>query len=199
MTLPFRLMVITDWSVPDLVRRVDAICDLEGLALQHRHPGVSDRQFLDEAKQLAERCGRTNTPLFINRRLDVALAVGAHMHLPAHGLRVSDVKPYLPAGRWVSHAVHHEAELQPGADLALISPVFQPGSKPADERPLLGLEGFSRLAAMAGCPAFALGGFTVESPRPADAAGLAVVSAVWRAADPRLAALHLLGAPVHGP
>ncbi|MFP2896649.1 thiamine phosphate synthase, partial [Corallococcus sp. 4LFB] len=140
-----RLVVITDWRLPRarlltaLERALEAGPEV---AVQHRHPEASGRVFLEEARLLAEVCrGRA---LFVNGRLDVALLVGAHLHLPASGPSPRDVRPFLPEGRLVSVAVHdaREAEAAVGADLALVSPVFAPGSKPGDTRDTLGPRGF---------------------------------------------------------
>lgn len=194
--LPFRLLLITDWGLDDLPGRVARALEAgPGIAVQHRHPGVSDRQFFDEAVRLAEVCRAAGAPLFVSRRLDVALAVDAHLHLPAYALRAADVRPHLPAGRLVSVAVHDEAEAlaAAGADLALVSPVFAPGSKPTDTRPTLGPEGFHRLASAVPCPAFALGGLdAARAQQLSGAAGVAVVSSVLAAADPRGACRGLL-------
>jgi thiamine-phosphate pyrophosphorylase len=182
--LPFQLLLITDWSVPDLLERLSsALSAGPGVAIQHRHPEASGRQFFDEAVRLRERF--PDAPLFINRRLDVALAVGASLHLPAYGLLPSDVRGRVPL---VSVAVHsaEEAQRAEGADFALVSPVFEKGSAAP-----LGVEGFQRLAAALPCPAFALGGVREKVP---GAAGHAVISAVLRAADPKEAAAKLLGA-----
>ncbi len=195
--LPFSLLLITDWSLGQsalLAAVADALTAGPGLAVQHRHPGALGRQFLDEGRRLAELCARHGAPLFVNGRLDVALALGAHLHLPAHGLRVADVRPHL-SGRLISAAVHDEAEARDaaGADLALVSPVFAPGSKPGDTRTPLGPEGFRRVARAFGGPAFALGGLTADRARELrPLSGVAVVSAVLGAKSPASAARALL-------
>jgi len=196
--LPFRLLIITDWSLPTLLDRLEqALSAGPGIAVQHRNPGATTRDFYRDGERLAALCARHGAPLFVNGRLDVALGLGAHLHLPARGLRPADVRPHLPPGRWLSAAVHDAAEATgaAGADLALVSPVFAPGSKPTDTRRQLGPDGFRALAARLPCPAFALGGLTAETARTlAPLAGVAVISAVLRADDPRRAAEALLAA-----
>ncbi|AKF82085.1 thiamine-phosphate pyrophosphorylase [Myxococcus fulvus 124B02] len=195
-----RLVVITDWRLPRgrlleaLSRALDAGPDV---AVQHRHPEATSRGFLEEARVLAALCHARGNPLFINGRLDVALLVDAHLHLPAHGLLPAQVRPRLPEGRLLSVAVHDEAEALDarGADLALVSPVHAPGSKPGDARRPLGPEGFRALAGRLECPALALGGITGERARALEgAAGVAVISAVLEAEDPAHAARTLLAA-----
>jgi thiamine-phosphate pyrophosphorylase len=104
------------------------------------------------------------------------------------------VRPHLPEGRLVSVAVHDEQEARRarGADLALVSPVFPPGSKPDDTRPTLGPEGFRKLASALPCPALALGGITPERALLlGGAAGFAVISGVLEAEEPGAAARAL--------
>ena len=193
-----RLVVVTDWRLPRerLLWALEAALEAgPGVAVQHRHPEAPVRLFLEEARLLAALCERRGRALFVNGRLDVALLVGAHLHLPAGGLRPADVRPLLPAGRLVSVAVHdaREAAEAAGADLALVSPVFSPGSKPGDTRAPLGPEGFRALQAALPCPALALGG--IDAGRAhllPTAAGHAVVSAVLCSADPQAAARALL-------
>lgn len=200
-----RLLVITDWALPRerLLAALAQVCTLgPRVAVQHRAPDMPARRFLVEARALAALTGATGAHLFVNGRLDVALRVGAHLHLPATGLAVAEARAHLPPGRWLSVAVHApgEAAAAAGADLALVSPVFRPGSKPGDVRPTLGREGLRALAALLPCPAYALGGVTPDTaPSLAGAAaGLAAIHGVLGAPAPREAAeclLAALGAP----
>ncbi|MFY0566655.1 thiamine phosphate synthase [Archangium lansingense] len=192
-------MVITDWRLPRerLLTALERALEVgPQVAVQHRHPEAPTRQFLEEARLLAELCRARGNPLFVNGRLDVALLVGAHLHLPAAGLTPAGIRPHLPPGRQVSVAVHDEQEARraQGANLALVSPVFSPGSKPEDTRPTLGPEGFRKLAAALPCPALALGGLTPErASLLTGAAGFAVISAVLEAEDPAAVARALCG------
>lgn len=191
-----RLIVITDWGIPELRERLEPVLSLgPEVGIQHRHPGAADRAFLEEGRSLAALCRRSGNPLFVNGRLDVALLLAAHLHLPARGVSISDVRPHLSPGSWVSIAVHDpvEAAATDGATLALLSPVYRPGSKPADARAPLGPDGFEKLATTLSCPAFALGGISPgNAERVRGAAGFAVISSVLRASDPRAAAASLL-------
>jgi thiamine-phosphate pyrophosphorylase len=195
-----RLVLITDWEMGEraLLEAVDDVLPLgAAVAIQQRHPGAEGGELLREARLLAARCAHFGVPLFMNERVDVALLVGAHLHLPARGPDIADVRPFLPRGQWISIAVHDDAEAERarGADLALVSPVFGAGSKPGDTRPVLGVDGFAHLAQRLECPAFALGGIDAQRARhlPRDlTAGVAAISAVLRAPRPRDAAQTLL-------
>lgn len=194
------LLVITDWTLGE--ERLFSVLGRLGalgprLAVQHRHPGASTRTFLTQARALASLCARHGNPLFVNGRLDVALLVGAHLHLPVDAPTPAQVRAHLPRDLWVSASVHSPAELERalGADLLLVSPVFAPGSKPTDARPTLGAGGYARLRALARCPALALGGMTPERLGMLGGVdGVAVQSAVLGAEDPVAVAAAFLQA-----
>jgi thiamine-phosphate pyrophosphorylase len=194
-----RLLLVTDWSLGEqrLLQALEEACALgPEVGVQHRHPEAPTRPFLAEARTLAALCATHQNPLFVNGRLDVALLVGAHLHLPVDAPTPADVRRHLPPGRWVSASVHDEAELQraAGADLVLLSPVFTPG-KPGPPQKTLGPEGYARLRAASTCPALALGGIRLDSLTAlGPVEGVAVQSAVLRHAQPGAAARALLRA-----
>lgn len=190
--LPFKLILITDWSLPDCLERVRAALRAgPGIAVQHRHPGATDRQFYEEGLRLKEACG--DAPLFINGRLDLALGLDAHLHLTERSLLAADVRPHLGA-KWISAACHPPAAASQGVDLLLVSPVFPPLSK-VDQRVPLGVDAFHAFARECHTPCFALGGITAARvPSLLPVAGVAVVGEVMHAASPAHAAEALLEA-----
>ncbi|MFY1697637.1 MULTISPECIES: thiamine phosphate synthase [unclassified Solwaraspora] len=108
---------------------------------------------------------------------------GDAVHLSAAG-------PYPPPSfGLVGRSCHDEAELGrlTTEDYVTVSPVFTTASKPGYGPPL-GPAGLARLARAAGRPVVALAGVTtaeqVATCRAAGAAGVAVMGAVMRAADP---------------
>jgi thiamine-phosphate pyrophosphorylase len=191
-----RLILITDWRIPDLLQRVEQALDAgPEVAVQHREPGAPVRASLEHARALAELCERKQRAFFVNGRLDVAIALGAHLHLPAGGMTAAEARPHLSAG-WISVAVHNDAEARTaaGADFALVSPVNRAGSKPDDRRPPLGAEGFQALSRLLPCPAYALGGMTPASISSLAPPGAAVISAVLGSKDPRQTAAECIAA-----
>jgi len=200
MALP-RLIVLTDWTLPEDRHRaaLEAVAALgPDVCLQHRDPGAPTRSFLERARWLAGLAARTGAQLAVNGRLDVALLVGANVHLPVDGPRPREVRPFVPPGRWLSAAAHSPEELRAaeGCDVVLLSPVYPPGSKPDDARPPLGADGFERLAcAAAPMPCYALGGLTpTRVAGLAPVRGVAVQSGILRALDPAAAARAFLSA-----
>ncbi len=76
-----RLILITDWRVPDCLERVAAAAAVdERVAIQHRHHGVPRAQFVEEAKRLRD----VAPGLFINSDVDLARELGCGLHLPEH-------------------------------------------------------------------------------------------------------------------
>lgn len=191
-----RLVLITDWSLgPSLLPAVErALQAGPGIAVQHRHPGAEVRLVHDEAVALQAVTSRHGAPLFINGHLDVALALGTHVHCPGDGLDPAEVRKVLPPARWLSLPVHALNDVPDGAmaDLALVSPVFTPGSKPDDARPTLGPDGFLALAKVLSCTAVALGGISPTTARELPGERYACLTAVLRAEDPLQAARELL-------
>ena len=193
-----RLVVITDWAMGEaqLFRALEAALGSGvSIAIQHRDPEATTRVYFERGLRLKALCERFSAPMFVSARVDLAIALGAHLHLPARALPATQVREALPRGRWISVAVHDEAEVRAatGADFALVSPVFETSSKPGAAP--LGAEGFARLAAHLPCPAYALGGVRADRLHALrGCAGAAVISAVLRADDPATALRELAGA-----
>ncbi len=196
MTLPFRVILITDWSIDGLVDKVGAALSAgPGVAIQHRQPNVSDRTYFENGLRLRDVCQLHQAPLFVSRRLDGALALGAHLHLPSSSLSPSNVRGFLPADKLISVSIHNDSEVDRShdANIALVSPVYSPGSKPGDSRTPLGERGFHALASKLQCEAFALGGINAERLEAScPFQGVAVISHVLHAADPKAAMKRLL-------
>lgn len=136
--------------------------------------------------------------LFVKERADLALAVGADgLHLGERSVASRDARCF---GLAISRACHDRAGLLAAeSDLALLSPVAAPSSKPLTGA-ALGVDGFARCVLELPRPAmavYALGGVTpaLAGPlREAGAKGLAVLGGVFGAPDPGAAAAALLDA-----
>jgi len=137
-----------------------------------------------------------STRLFVNDRLDVALAVGAAgVQLGAAGLDPQDARRLEPRW-WIGKSVHDLGEATAarasGADYLLVGPLYRTATHP-DREPL----GLARLAPIIGLglPVIAIGGVTpprVGAVRRAGAYGVAAIRALWDAADPAGAAREML-------
>lgn len=177
-------------------------------AIQVREPAASTRDLCRLAEAVHQALAGTDVPLLINDRLDIALAVGAEgVHLgqsdlpPSHARRVAGGD--LLIGLSVSGVPQtDEAKALPQAmlDYLGVGPVFATATKPLAAPPL-GLSGLAQVRAAARLPCVAIGGInssTAEQVRATGVDGIAVVSAVCAASDPKAAAAILRPAQLGG-
>ena len=193
-----RLIAITDDlrdGVDGLRARADAAVRGGVTMIQLRLKQVDPRDLLVAARALVS----LPVPVIVNDRADVALAAGAagvHVgvgDVPAHALR-QIVPPEFIIGASVGS--DDEVARAAGADYVGIGPVFAATSR-ADSAVAIGLAEFARLAARVALPAVAIGGINAANCRDAlgaGASGVAVIRAVFAAADPELAARELSSA-----
>lgn len=193
-----RLHAITDERIarrpdlPDVARRLAAEGG-ERLAFHARGRGLSGLEHFELATRLSVY---RPTRLFVNDRLDVALATGATgVQLTQGSLAPGDARR-LNAGWWIGQSVHDWDEAATaraaGADYLLVGPVYPTATHP-DAEPL----GVARLQPIVslGLPVIAIGGVTPERAvelRRAGAFGVAAIRALWDAADPADATRRLL-------
>jgi thiamine-phosphate pyrophosphorylase len=127
-------------------------------------------------------------PVIINDRADVALACGAAgVHVGVDDVPVAALRHIVPPGFIIGASVRAD---NAGADYLGIGPVFATASK-ADAPSPIGIDGFLALRARNSAPAVAIGGITASNAaemKKVGAAGVAVIAAVFGAADPEAAA-----------
>ncbi|HEV8510751.1 MAG TPA: thiamine phosphate synthase [Gemmatimonadales bacterium] len=193
-TLP-RLHAITDERIarrPEMDAIARALADGGGsdLAIHARGRELTGREHYD----LAFRLSVLPSYLFVNDRLDVALAVPvAGVQLAYGSLPVSAARALNPVW-WIGKSVHDLAEAEAartaGADYLVVGPVFATASHPG--RAPLGLKRLKAIIKAAdGLPVIAIGGITadrVREVRKSGAYGIAAIRALWDDADPSLAA-----------
>jgi thiamine-phosphate pyrophosphorylase len=192
-----RLHAITDERVarrPDLDHLVARLAQVgDGIAVHARGRSLTGREHYDLAVRLS---GRPPLRLFVNDRLDVALAAGAAgVQLGAGSPEAGDARRLGPAW-WIGGSVHSleaaRTATAQGADYLLVGPVYHTATHP-DVAPL----GVARLEAFTslGLPVIAIGGVTPERVtelRRAGAYGVAAIRALWDATDPAAAAGEIL-------
>lgn len=197
--LPARLLVVTDRSATDApeVAARQLRATLERLLragacwvwFRERDLASDARRAL--ARDIALLVRREGGFLTIGADAALAADLGADgVHLPG-GTTATDIaqgRRCLPGGR-IGVSAHTPEDVavavRAGADYATLSPIFPTPSKPG-YGPALGVEAL-RTAAAFGMPVIALGGITVDRVsqcREAGAAGVAVMGALMRAADP---------------
>lgn len=200
MTLPPLHVVVTDAVASDeafveRAQHMQEVCG-ESLAIHLRIRRATDRRLLEWAEALEEGAVETDGWLVVNGRIDVALAVGAEAvqvgrdHLPIAAVR-DLAGESLRIGASVHDVPTADLRRREGADYLLAGSVYHTATHPGIEPAGVGL--IEHLSPMR-LPVIAIGGVTVGRVgelRAAGAAGVAVVSAVWDAADPVNAAAEL--------
>ena len=193
-----RLHAITDERIarrPDLNSVARALAEGGGsdLAFHARGRELTGREHYD----LSFRLSVLPSQLFVNDRLDVALAVPTAGVQLGHGsLPVSAARALNPLW-WIGKSVHDLAEAEAaktaGADYLVVGPVFATASHPG--RSPLGLARLQEIGAAAGeIPVIAIGGITVERVREVrsrGAYGVAAIRALWDDAEPAAAARRM--------
>ena len=176
----------------DLIAVVRAALDAGLPAVQLRDKDLPGRPLLVLAEQLRSETARTGALLFVNDRIDVALAAGADgVHLGGGSLPAEVARGLLGSAALIGVSTHVPGEASAGADFVFFGPVWETPSKS-------GTQGETRLAEavrQATVPVLAIGGVTparVAAARAAGAAGVAVIRAILSAADPATATRALL-------
>src|SRR5204862_26165 len=124
----------------------------EALAVQLREKDLSAAALLQVARRLRDITGRAGVRLFVNDRVDVALAAGADgVHLNHTSLTVTDVRAAAPALQ-IAVSTHTAEQVSAAKDSGQVSfvvfgPVFDTPSKRAYGPPL-GLENLRQASAI---------------------------------------------------
>ncbi|MDO4258590.1 MAG: thiamine phosphate synthase [Actinomycetaceae bacterium] len=176
-------------------------------AVQIREKNGNTRDMLDLVETLARRLP-DHVALFVNDRIDVFLAARARgarvtgVHIGQRDLPPQDVRALIGDEPLIGLTANTPTDLAEAATNPAriayvgIGTVHGTTSKP-DAPPPLGVDGVARLAAASPLPALAIGGITpddVPALRKGGLAGVAVVSWVCAAPDPRAAAAELVRA-----
>lgn len=175
---------------------------LEGgvTVVQLRAPEWHKRAWLALAADLLPITRRFGVPLIINDHIDVALACGAEgVHIGQKDLPPEIARKLLGPRALIGLSVSNEREVDDANPLGTmidyvgVGPVFDTPTKP-DASAALGIEGIAALCARSLHPAVAIGGIQLSNAadvKRAKPGGIAVVSAICKSADPRLAAQQL--------
>ncbi|KAI5120643.1 hypothetical protein M0805_007980 [Coniferiporia weirii] len=183
---------------------------LEGgvTVVQVREKNTDTGEFLEVARKTKDICHKYNVPIFINDRVDIALAMGADgVHVGQSDMPARIVRQLLPPGTLIGVSANTPADaaaaVADGADYIGIGPIWSTQTK-ADIKNVLGPRGAGavldalqgsdvRAVAIAGINARntlrTLHGVVSASGRALD--GVAVVSAIMASRQPREAAREI--------
>ncbi len=169
--------------------------------VQLREKDLGSDRFLQQARSMKSVTDEMGVPLIINDRLDIAMeCAAAGVHLGQEDMGCAEARrtagERMIIGISVStpqEAVSAEAA---GADYLGVSPIFLTGTK-TDTPPPSGLEGLRAIRKAVRIPLVGIGGINATNTADiirAGADGVAVVSAIMAAPDPRMATRQLIAA-----
>jgi len=197
LSVDFRLYLITDRKIaakplPEAVRLA-----LQGgvRAVQLREKDLPVRELLALAQELRAITREFGAKLFINDRVDVAVAVGADgVHLGHQSMPPEAVRKAAGKGLLIGVSTHNPEEARAaeagGADFITFGPIFQTPSKSEYGVPV-GIDAIKAIKNEVKIPIFALGGIKSGNVRQvimSGASGMAMISAILAAPDIKEAA-----------
>ncbi len=199
-----RIVVITDeqLAAPRSVEEVVEMALAGGArTIQLRAKGSAPGSVLETADRLRTVTRRAGALLFVNDRLDIALAAAADgVHLGPDDVPLAAARRVVPPDFLVGWSTDdpmkaRRAELE-GADYIGCGSVYATRTKDVGEE-AIGLDRLDEVARAVSIPVVGIGGITparATEVRSTAAAGVAVVSAVMGAPDPTAVVRSILAA-----
>lgn len=197
-----RLVMITseDLAGPnDVVNVVQRALSAGAPSIQLRAKEATARELTAMVQVLLPSVRAAGSLLFVNDRLDVALAAGADgVHLGPDDLPVRDVRSTVADDFIVGYSTDDPEEAAQaqadGADYLGSGTVYATTNK-SDPGEVIGVEGLRRVVEAVSIPVVGIGGITpdrAEAVAETGASGIAVIGAVMSAADPGDAVRRLM-------
>lgn len=198
----FDLYLITDRKLThgrDLCWILERALDGGVKAIQLREKDLNGKELLKLAERVARLCQKYQAQLFINDRVDVALAVdAAGVHLGETSIPVSAARSLLGAQRSIGVSIHSLAGArraeQDGADFVVFGPVYFTPSK-ADFGAPQGIIALQNIVENISLDVYAIGGIKADNlpeTKHVGSRGVALISAIMSADDPALATKQIL-------
>jgi thiamine-phosphate pyrophosphorylase len=184
-----------DADTARLASGVDAALAGGARAVQYRNKSADARLRVEQAGVLQRLCRQYRVPLIINDHLEVALAVDADgLHLGAEDGGLAQARARLGERKILGASCYDRLDAalaaeRAGADYVAFGSFFPSAVKPGAVRAPLALLGAARREVS--LPVLAIGGITIDNAPQlvaAGADGVAVISALFGAADVRAAA-----------
>lgn len=198
----FDLYLVTDRKLTqgrDLVWVLERALEGGARAVQLREKDLDGRELFTLAERVSRLCQRYRAQLFINDRVDVALAVDADgVHLGEMSMPITAVRALIGTHRGIGVSTHslegaRRAE-QEGADFVVFGPVYFTPSK-ADYGAPQGMSVLEKIVANLSLAVYAIGGIKPNNLRETMTVGIhgvALISAVMSAEDPAHATKQIL-------
>ncbi len=190
-----RLYIILDPSVcPErpLIDVLTASAEAGATLFQYRNKTASMKEAYHEALPLRQAAAKAGVLFIVNDRCDLALAVDADgVHVGQGDLPLDLARKIMGPDKLIGISTHNPEQVKEASagqpDYLGFGPIFTPGSK-LDHDPVVGLEGLRTIRRLTSLPVFAIGGIQigqVGDVMEAGADGVAVISAILKAADIR--------------
>lgn len=193
----FRLYLITDTALcggfEALCRCIEAALEAGVRAVQLREKDLPIREYLSRAEKMRLLTQRYDARLFVNDRVDIAVAVDADgVHLGQAGIPPHAAKAV--SGRLVVGASTHSVDEalraeREGADFITLGPIYATPSKERYGAPV-GLPVLHDVVNAVSVPVFGIGGITTTNTQEVlaeRAYGIALISGILAAGDRRAA------------
>lgn len=198
----FDLYLITDRKLArggDLCAVLEQALDGGVKAIQLREKDLDGKELFELADKISVRCQRYNAQLFVNDRIDVALAVdAAGVQLGKTSLPIETARGLLGPKKLIGYSTHSSDEAKEaernGADFVLFGPVYFTPSKASYGAPQ-GLAPLKSTVAKVAIPVYAIGGIkttNLAETLEAGSRGVALISAIMSAENPAGAARAIL-------
>lgn len=200
--IDFNFYLITDRLQTrdrDLLQVVEQALKGGVRAVQVREKDLSSRELYELAYELRKLTARYDARLIINDRADIALAVDADgVHLGEKSLPIHRARKILGERMLIGVSCHNQISAitaqEKGADFITYGPVYYTPSKAVYGKPV-GVERLQEVVELIQIPIFALGGINAGNAHEViagGASGIAAVSAILKADNPREAAAELI-------
>jgi thiamine-phosphate pyrophosphorylase len=188
----------------DLVDDVRAALAGGVTCVQLRAKRLGGHDFLALAQAVRTEVHAEGALFVVNDRVDVAVAAGADgVHVGLSDLPLAATRRIVGPDLFIGYSPYTLDQVAgsaaAGADYVGLGPVFATASK-ADADPPIGVAGLAARTRATSLPAVGIGGITAENAGDvirSGADGVAVISAILSAPDPRAAAAELAIAVAH--
>ncbi|ELB2895010.1 thiamine phosphate synthase [Vibrio alginolyticus] len=198
----YRLYLVTDdqQDLATLKRVVRKAVEGGVTMVQVREKHGDVRAFIERAQAVKDILKDTDVPLVINDRVDVALAVDADgVHLGQSDMPATIARELIGPNKILGLSIENEEQLAEADSLPIdyigLSAIFATPTK-TNTKKFWGIDGLKMALETTSLPIVAIGGIN-ESNIPQLSAtgvhGLALVSAICHAEDPKAASEYLLG------
>ena len=195
-----RLYAITDraWTGKmSLYEQVEAALQGGATCVQLREKHLDRETFLQEARDLVQLCHRYGVPFIVNDEVDIAVECGADgVHVGQEDMKAADVRAKVGPQMMIGVSAHTVEEaleaVKNGADYLGVGAVFSTSTK--TDVSVLSMETLRAICNAVKVPVVAIGGISEHNLMQLSGSGVdgvAVVSAIFAAEDPKTAAQKL--------